>query len=97
MLRSKHSATQIKRIFRNHPARLRVEERMGVEHTFLPLHPTQFARIHEPIRLANGWSAPAPERPNYPFAVRRTKNKPCDAIGFLPVYTKHRYENLTNE
>jgi hypothetical protein len=93
--RSKHSATQIKRIFRNHPARLRAEERMGIVHAYLPLHPIQFPRIYEPLLvLPNGWSAPLPaeERPNYPFTVKRTKNKPMDAIGFLPVYTKHRYE-----
>lgn len=94
-IRGKHSATQIKRIFRNHPARLRVEERMGIEHSYLPLHPIQFPRIYEPpVVLPNGWSTPLPveERPHYPFTVQRTKNKPMDAIGFLPVYTKHRYE-----
>lgn len=90
-VRSKHSGTQIKRIFRNHPARIRVEERMGVVHSFLPLHPVQYLPVHQPVVLANGWSAPPVDRPNYPFSIKRTKNKPFDAVGFLPVYTKHRY------
>jgi len=28
--------------------------------------------------------------PEYPFKVERTRNKPNDAIGFLPVYSKVR-------
>ena len=43
--------------------------------------------------LPNGWSKPPPndfERPAYPFDITRTKNKPNDAAGFLPVYSKHR-------
>jgi len=29
-------------------------------------------------------------RPEYPFSVERTGNKPNDAAGFLPVYSKFR-------
>jgi hypothetical protein len=123
-IRYQHSSTQIKRLFRQHPARLRVEARMGIvrpprrraptsdEHEatldstvptkslYLPLpEALQFAPIWTPHFLPNGWSAPPPPESDiaaliatrYPFAVRRTKNKPKDAVGFLPVYTKHRY------
>jgi hypothetical protein len=51
--------------------------------------------FHTPHFLPNGWSAPPPPAaetiPTYPFRVARTRNKPNDAVGFLPVYTKHRY------
>lgn len=90
--RWKHSSTQIKR-FRNHPGRLRVEARMGIERKFLPLPERQFPQIFEANFLPNGWSAPPGpdfQVPEYPFAVKRTKNKPYDAVGFLPVYAKHR-------
>eukprot|EP00429_Kryptoperidinium_foliaceum_P004934 CAMPEP_0176018834 /NCGR_PEP_ID=MMETSP0120_2-20121206/9080_1 /TAXON_ID=160619 /ORGANISM="Kryptoperidinium foliaceum, Strain CCMP 1326" /LENGTH=112 /DNA_ID=CAMNT_0017351893 /DNA_START=331 /DNA_END=669 /DNA_ORIENTATION=+ len=43
--------------------------------------------------LSNGWSAPpGPDVtiPSYPFRVSRTKNKPNDAVGFLPVYSEFR-------
>jgi hypothetical protein len=126
-IRYQHSSTQIKRLFRQHPARLRVEARMGIvrrgtpnesHHATLnhvqPQHDTDiptkslyrplptaltFAPIWTPTFLPNGWSAPPPPdsevaalvAATYPFAVRRTKNKPKDAVGFLPVYTKHRY------
>jgi hypothetical protein len=127
-IRYQHSSTQIKRLFRQHPARLRVEARMGIVRSrrrqpsnesharlesetmdtdatpikslYQPLPDAlQFAPIWTPVFLPNGWSAPPPPESDiaalvatsYPFQVRRTKNKPKDAVGFLPVYTKHRY------
>jgi hypothetical protein len=89
--RWKHSNTQVKRLFKN-PARKRVEARMGIDHSPAPLEPTKYAPVFQPNFLPNGWSAPAPSDlvPEYPFAVTRTKNKPKDAIGFLPVYSKFR-------
>lgn len=94
-LRWKHSSTQIKRIFRNHPARARVEGRMGVDRTPATLPEPQFGAVFEPLLLPNGWSAPPGAQvqvPAYPFHILRTKNKPNDAVGFLPVYSKFRYE-----
>lgn len=120
--RFKHSSTQIKRLFRKHPARLRIEGRQGIDRTnpaVVPLQPLLFPPIFTPVFLSNGWSAPPTSvslqqqsefsaletttttttvntshnegiLPNYPFRVQRTRNKPNDAIGFLPVYTKHR-------
>jgi hypothetical protein len=45
--------------------------------------------------LPNGWNPPpSPEErnniPTYPFQVSRTKQKPNDAVGFLPVYSEFR-------
>ena len=92
--RSKHSETQIKRLFRKNAARIRVESRMGIDRSPAPPDPPRYAAIYEPKFLPNGWSAPPGpdvEIPEYPFRVSRTKNKPTDAIGFLPIYTKYRY------
>ena len=92
-LRWKHSQTQIKRIFLQHPARQRVEERLGVDRTPAPLDPPKFGAVFHPVMLPNGWSAPPGpdvQLPEYPFKIIRTKNKPNDAAGFLPVYTKFR-------
>ena len=149
--RQKHSQTQIKRLFKEHPARLRVEKRLwnidraqprvilptdsidtssppttnissldtniAFEHQLLAEVPTtpaspldnspssdepvaqlQLSLLYPPIYtiptiLPNGWFPPMdPQlRPKYPFSIRRTKNKPKDAIGFLPIYTKYRY------
>ncbi|GKZ00332.1 hypothetical protein MPSEU_000986100 [Mayamaea pseudoterrestris] len=97
LTRSKHSSTQIKRIFNKHPARARFEQREGIIHKDeqLPNYAPQFAPIFEPELLSNGWSAPPPadvaaRTAEYPFKVMRTKNKPMDAAGFLPVYAKFR-------
>ena len=93
-VRFKHSSTQIKRLFRDNQARRRVESRMGIDRTPAPSDPIRYAAIFEPEFLSNGWSAPPGpdvQIPEYPFRVSRTKNKPTDAIGFLPIYTKHRY------
>lgn len=93
-IRWKHSERQIKRLFRKHPAIRRVEQREGVDRTPTPMPPPQFeGTAFAPTFLPNGWSAPpGPEfsLPEYPFAVARTKNKPNDAAGFLPVYSTFR-------
>ena len=96
-IRSKHSNTQIKRLFKKHPARKRVWERLGNE--IFPLQPppapTYAPVVDSPEILSNGWVPPPPPDvaiPEYPFSVTRTKNKPKDAVGFLPVYSKMRYD-----
>ena len=99
-VRSVHSKRQIKRLMAPyHPAYRRKALKKG-----LPIQPDleiptpQFSAIGEPVLLSNGWSQPLvntpAERPDYPFQVRRTKNKPMGAVGFLPVYTKCRYVRL---
>lgn len=93
--RGKHSSTQIKRLFKNHPARARVESRLGVNHAppqALP-SPTYSPLVNEVKILDNGWSQPIEhvDIPEYPFSVQRTKlSTSTDAIGFLPVYAKFR-------
>ena len=92
-IREKHSSTQIKRLFKRNPARFRVAKREGwiPEPHAIPA-PT-FMPVMEPNILPNGWSAPAgPDvsLPAYPFRVLRTKNKPNEAVGFLPVYSEFR-------
>ena len=92
-LRWKHSERQIKRLFRKHPAVRRVENRLGIDRTPHPMPPPKFDAVYEPRFLPNGWSAPpGPDVsvPEYPFSVARTKNKPNDAAGFLPVYSTFR-------
>jgi len=93
-IRCKHSQRQIKRLFRKHPAILRVEARQGIDRTPDAPPPPKFEAVFEPKILHNGWSAPPPsdwQRPEYPFTVTRTKNKPNNAAGFLPVYSTFRY------
>ncbi|KAL7433188.1 hypothetical protein ACHAXH_004456 [Discostella pseudostelligera] len=94
--RSKHSATQVNRLFKKNPARLRLlkkeggitpseQKQLAMQQIPDPAYPT----IHKPTFLANGWSAPPPPEvqiPEYPFKVVRTGNKPFGAVGFLPVY-----------
>jgi hypothetical protein len=75
---------------------------MGVNHSPpQALEPPTYSPLSEEIKiLYNGWSQPLEnvEIPDYPFQVRRTKNKPNDAVGFLPVYAKFRYaKNVDNE
>lgn len=95
-VRHKHSSTQTKRLFNKHPARLRLNKKLGVDGTADSFPTPQFpANVHTPRFLPNGWSAPPSTAvPSYPFSVSRTQNKPQDAVGFLPVYTKHRYVGL---
>jgi len=96
-IRSVHSERQVKRLFKNHPARQRAEQRKGVDRTPPPLDPPTFPPIANPQFLPNGWSPlPDPaalgldELPKYPFHVARTGNKPNGAVGFLPVYSDFR-------
>jgi hypothetical protein len=110
-IRHKHSSRQIKRLFKNNPAKRRVdnktrnsiilqegreEEKEEKEHsTNIPL--AQFAPVllNVPTTLPNGWNPPPSEDirktlPEYPFRVSRTRNKPNNAVGFLPVYSEFR-------
>jgi len=88
--RAKHSATQVKRLFKNNPARLRLLKKSG----HVPKKPTipsvTYPAIYTPTFLGNGWSAPPnPDEiqiPEYPFKVKRTGRKPFGSVGFLPVY-----------
>lgn len=89
-----HSNTQIKRLFKQNATRARIEERMGIDRTPLTLDPPKYPQVYSSFTLLpNGWSAPpGPDftLPNYPFSITRTKDKPNDSIGFLPVYSKFR-------
>jgi hypothetical protein len=89
-----HSNTQIKRLFKKNPARARIEGRMGIDRTPPPLEPPKYPIVYKDFNLLpNGWSnppGPETELPQYPFGLKRTKNKPHDAVGFLPIYTKFR-------
>ena len=87
--RTKHSATQVKRLFKNNPARLRLLKKSG----HVPKKPTipsvTYPAIYTPTFLGNGWSAPPNpdvQIPEYPFKVKRTGRKPFGSVGFLPVY-----------
>jgi hypothetical protein len=78
----------------NHPAVRRIEKRLGIVHKYEPLREIQFPKVFDPVMLPNGWSPPPDpdfKMPDYPFKVARTKNKPNDAVGFLPVYRRIRY------
>ncbi|KAL7543725.1 hypothetical protein ACHAXR_013007 [Thalassiosira sp. AJA248-18] len=87
--RSKHSATQAKRLFKNNPARLRILKKSGMVPAKAQIPDLVYEPIFQPKFLSNGWSAPPPpevEVPEYPFRVTRTGGKPFGAVGFLPVY-----------
>merc|ERR1719203_208206 len=87
--RSKHSATQVKRLFKKNPARLRLLTRKGLPAPDPQIPGRTFDPIFKPSFLGNGWSAPpSPDVPvpEYPFRVSRTGRKPFGAVGFLPVY-----------
>ena len=87
--RSKHSATQTKRIFTQNQARLRIERKSGKKKPEAIIPERTYPEIFKPTFLANGWSAPPPaevEVPEYTFKVARTGRKPFGAAGFLPVY-----------
>ncbi|KAL7442157.1 hypothetical protein ACHAXM_011174 [Skeletonema potamos] len=96
-IRSKHSATQVKRLFKNNPARLRLLKKQegGLPPTANDTSSSSstpdrvYPQIFQPTFLSNGWSAPPPSEvqvPNYPFRIIRTGGKPNNAVGFLPVY-----------
>jgi len=102
--RSKHSSTQIKRLFKNNPARRRIAlkninnnpEISNDDDGIIPEAniPTV---ISDPKIFPNGWNPPLGggggdnvQIPNYPFEIARTKNKPNNSVGFLPVYSEFR-------
>lgn len=95
-IRHRHSSRQVKRLFKNHPARRRVAHRMGHVPPPPPTSERKFPAVFEPdVILSNGWSKPPSEgdgfvMPDYPFRVERTKGKPNGAPGFLPVYSDCR-------
>lgn len=88
--RCKHSATQVKRLFKKNPARLRLLKKKGNLSSPAPKIPDRaYPPIFKPTFLGDGWSAPPPPEvqvPEYPFRVTRTGNKPFGAVGYLPVY-----------
>eukprot|EP00956_Cyclotella_meneghiniana_P043088 scaffold252519_cov93-Cyclotella_meneghiniana.AAC.2 len=91
--RPKHSATQVKRLFKNNPARLRLLKKKATAGETpgpsVQIPQRAYPPVYKPRFLQNGWSAPpGPEVtiPTYPFHVKRTGNKPFGAPGFLPVY-----------
>jgi len=104
-IRYKHSSTQIRRLFKNNPARRRIilkylllngEEAGQNSDITIPQSYIQPV-ISKPRILSNGWNPPLVnvygnnlKIPEYPFKVTRTKNKPNDSIGFLPVYSEFR-------
>jgi len=105
IIRYKHSSTQIKRLFKKNPARRRIiqknlllngEEAGQNSDISIPqsyIEPV----ISKPKILSNGWNPPFVnvygnnvKIPDYPFKVTRTKNKPNNSVGFLPVYSEFR-------
>jgi hypothetical protein len=99
--RYKHSSTQIKRLFKRNPAKRRIALRQqrqqpgGEETSFVVVPQPRLEPLtsNPPPILPNGWNPPLldVEIPkDYPFHVSRTKNKPNDAVGFLPVYSEFR-------
>lgn len=61
-----------------------------------PVEPKYEAFYTPTMMLHNGWSNPpssdnldvVEKRDKLPFGIKRTGNKPNDAVGFLPVYSK---------
>jgi Mitochondrial large subunit ribosomal protein (Img2) len=98
-VRQKHSSRQIKRLFKKNPARRRIDlKNRGDDQVELNIPQAQFppAIADPPAFLPNGWNPPPSEDvvkslPEYPFRVARTKNKPNNAVGFLPVYSEFRW------
>lgn len=102
--RSKHSSTQIKRIFKKNPAKRRIaavrkqyDESIG--HEGVIPEPTIPPLVTDPKILPNGWNVPVAvdgdghgegRAEDHPFQVARTRNKPNNAVGFLPVYSEYR-------
>jgi len=94
--RWKHSKRQVKRIFKLNPANVRNRPPTPP----IPLAEPKFEPVVADIKiLPNGWIPPPPSeameaieklRENLPFSVRRTVNKPNNAVGFLPVYSNTR-------
>uniref|UniRef100_A0A7S3PVA7 Large ribosomal subunit protein mL49 n=1 Tax=Chaetoceros debilis TaxID=122233 RepID=A0A7S3PVA7_9STRA len=94
--RGKHSKTQIKRIFKNNPAYIRVASRNNSLPKYSAPPAITYNAVFTPNILPNGWCAPPTDdgiiaqRNEIPFGVRRTGNKPNGAVGFLPVYSSVR-------
>mmetsp|Transcript_11877 Transcript_11877/g.24521 ORF Transcript_11877/g.24521 Transcript_11877/m.24521 type:complete len:224 (+) Transcript_11877:46-717(+) len=94
-IRPKHSSTQIKRLFKQNPAKRRIalKQQQAVDEGVIPESTMQPLGL-DPKFLSNGWNAPVEGESvtteGYPFQVARTKNKPNNALGFLPVYSEHR-------
>ena len=88
--RSKHSSTQVKRLFKNNPARLRLlKKASSSDNERVQIPERKYPQVFQPKFLQNGWSAPPPadfQAPEYPFHIKRTGRKPFGAAGFLPVY-----------
>jgi hypothetical protein len=93
-IRQRHSQTQVKRLFKNHPARARVFNRLGMEKKPGVVPERKYPAVFEPeVVLPNGWSSPPGDDfqlPQYPFHVPRTAGKAGGAAGFLPVYSDCR-------
>mmetsp|Transcript_16043 Transcript_16043/g.32283 ORF Transcript_16043/g.32283 Transcript_16043/m.32283 type:complete len:210 (+) Transcript_16043:188-817(+) len=101
-IRQRHSQTQVKRLFKKHPARARVFARHGMEKKPGAVPDRKYPKVFDPEHiLPNGWSSPPGEDfelPNYPFHVKRTTGKANGAPGFLPVYSdcrKHGTKHTT--
>ena len=92
--RGVHSRRQILRLFKN-PNKLYRDAKLGIDRSPKPPPELTYLPVYTPDKiLPNGWSAPPPpsfQRPDYPFTILRTSNKPKNAAGFLPIYTKTRY------
>ena len=98
----KHSVRQVNHLFQNHPTRLRdvnplieaTEEESIVNNNCTYQFPSVYSPPHG--MLPNGWVAPPSLSPSssssdfvmqdYSFHIQRTKNKPNNSVGFLPIY-----------
>ena len=95
-IRTRHSKTQVKRLFKNHPARSRVFARNDMIKKPGVVPERKYPKVYDPRHvLPNGWSSPPSaeegfELPKYPFSVTRTAGKPNGGVGFLPVYSDYR-------
>ena len=97
-IRSKHSSRQIKRLFKQNPAKRRIalkQQKDNPQESGIIPESMIEPSILNPKILSNGWNVPVEDNDpktleNYPFQVSRTKNKPNNAVGFLPVYSEHR-------
>lgn len=97
--RGKHSSTQIKRLFKQNPAKRRIALKQQLQQTdaiedidVIP-ESTIPPLVSDPSILSNGWNVPVSVDSSdneIPFRVSRTKNKPNNAVGFLPVYSEFR-------
>mmetsp|Transcript_3934 Transcript_3934/g.10311 ORF Transcript_3934/g.10311 Transcript_3934/m.10311 type:complete len:259 (+) Transcript_3934:106-882(+) len=97
--RSKHSSTQIKRFFKKNPAKRRIaareekdsEDISSEDSGIIPKSTIKPSVIDAKI-LNNGWNVPVDDGQSQelPFRIARTKNKPNNAVGFLPVYAEYR-------